>query len=315
MSNEFVAALQNRSLDELILFHKSDLHSHAGRSGKVDYIAKWANVNIDKPPNKFDSISHMQTWYNENIKKHCSGFTGQLKRWEAGFVQASMDNITVLSMSFSNSEINFVGGMESFINILKSYNETFAPKTLFLPELTFDRACNVNNECGKLEEILSYNYFKSIDVCCDEFAQPIKNFIPLYKKAKEQSLRLKAHIGEFGTADDVMEAVEELELDEVHHGIAAAKSEFVMNWLSRHKIQLNICPTSNVMLGIVEDYKYHPIKTLYHAGIPVTVNTDDLLIMNQSISDEYLNLFISDVMTANELDDIRINGLGEKNHY
>lgn len=44
-----------------------------------------------------------------------------------------------------------------------------------------------------------------------------------------------------GTADDVMEAVEELELDEVHHGIASANSEFVLNWLSKHKIQLNVC--------------------------------------------------------------------------
>lgn len=39
-----------------------------------------------------------------------------------------------------------------------------------------------------------------------------------------------------------MEAVELLELSEIHHGIAAVKSKEVMRWLSKHKIQLNICP-------------------------------------------------------------------------
>lgn len=53
------------------------------------------------------------------------------------------------------------------------------------------------------------------------------------------------------------------ELAEVHHGIAAANSEFVMNWISKHKIQLNVCPSSNVMLSLVEDYSVHPIRRLY----------------------------------------------------
>lgn len=194
---------------------------------------------------------------------------------------------------------------------MKSFNQQFAPNTILLPELAFARNCNTDKELLRLDKILSYNWFKSIDINTGESEQPIKNFKKIYRKSKEYGLRLKAHVGEFGTADDVMEAVEELELNEVHHGIAAAKSEFVMNWLSKNKIELNVCPTSNVMLQVVESYSVHPIRKLYDNGIPVTINTDDMLIFNQSASQEYLNLFESGLMNAEELDHIRETGLRE----
>ena len=49
--------------------------------------------------------------------------------------------------------------------------------------------------------------------------------------------------------DDVWRAVEELELDEIQHGIAAASSPSIMRMLADNRIRLNVCPTSNVMLG------------------------------------------------------------------
>ena len=84
----------------------------------------------------------------------------------------------------------------------------------------------------------------------DEFAQPIENFKGIYRRAKKEGLRLKAHVGEWGTAKrHRVSAVEELELDEVQHGIAAAGDESVIRFLAENKIRLNITPTSNVLLG------------------------------------------------------------------
>lgn len=95
---------------------------------------------------------------------------------------------------------------------------------------------------------------------------------------------LKLHVGEFGTAEDVRHAVDLLELDEVHHGIAAADSKSVMKYLRDQETILNICPMSNIMLKRVKDYSSHPIKTLYENGVPVTINTDDLAIFNATVS-------------------------------
>lgn len=309
----FKTYLQNHSLKELSSISKSDLHNHLGKGGNKNYIETIANVKIDLPPTTFESLFHMDEWFKDNIKKYCP----YLKRLEAAFVQAASDNISVLAASFGFGDDNTIGGMEleAFIHTMKRFNQQFAPNTILLPELAFGRACDTDKELARLDEILSYNWFRSLDINAGESEQPIKNFKKIYRKAKEYGLRLKAHVGEFGTAEDVMEAVEELELNEVHHGIAAAKSEAVMKWLSKNKIQLNVCPTSNVMLRVVESYSVHPIRKLYDNGIPVTINTDDMLVFNQSVSQEYLNLFISGLMNADELEIIRETGLKEIEYY
>lgn len=306
MDEQFKTFLQTHNLSGISSISKSDLHNHLGKGGNINYLASKFNLKIDAPPSKFESLYHMEQWAKENIKRHFP----YMDRLEAAFVQARADNITVLSACFGIDD-----DMPAFINAMKNYNEKFAPNTILLPELALERWCDVDKEFSKLEEVLSYNWFKSVDINAGEFDQPIKNFKKIYRKAKEHGLRLKVHVGEFGTADDVMEAVEELELDEVHHGIAAANSEFVMKWLSKHKIQLNVCPSSNVMLSLVEDYSVHPIRKLYDHGIPVTINTDDMLVFNQSVSQEYLNLFECGLMNADELDHIREIGLKEIDYY
>ena len=199
--------------------------------------------------------------------------------------------------------------MQAFIEILETFHQQYCPTTRFEPELTYGRGSNVDLELHYMDELLEANYFRSIDICNGEFQQPIQNFIPLYRKAEAYHLVKKAHVGEFGTAEDIMEAVQVLGLQEVHHGIAAANSEEVMRFLEKEKIQLNVCPSSNVMLQVAKSYAEHPIQTLVRNGVLVTINTDDLLIFNHSIEQEYLNLYNARTLTSQELEQIRLQGL------
>lgn len=309
MKQPFTDALMSHSLAGLQNIPKSDLHNHAGRGGNIKYIESWAETAILPPSSRFASLSDMQQWFVSHVKCHCPGLEGYLKRIEASFVQAAEDHIDRLALSFDIDEIDSLGGMEDFIRTIDGLHHHYSPHTEFLPELSLSSSSNIDYVSSRLDEIFSYRWFKSIDICGQELAQPITNFRKIYRQAQNSGLIRIAHSGEFGTADDVMEAVEELELQEVHHGIAAAQSVQVMNWLSDHHIRLNVCPTSNVMLGRAEQYSSHPIRALYDHGIPVTINTDDLLIFNQSVSEEYLNLFKSGLMTADELNNIRETGL------
>ena len=120
------------------------------------------------------------------------------------------------------------------------------------------------------------------------------------------------HVGESGSAEDVEAAIETLGLDEVHHGINAANSPRVMKLLADRKITLNICPTSNIMLNYVNSYKDHPIKILVENGVPVTINTDDLLVFNSSVDEEYFRLYEAGTLSAKQLDEIRLWGIEEK---
>ena len=316
MKKQFIEALYGNSIADLQRIPKSDLHNHAGRGGNIQYIEAWANVKIKPSDTPFNSLSQMQAWFDNNVKCHFPGKHGYLKRIEAAFVQAQKDNIKVLAMSFGLGEIDFLGNMEIFSRTVNELHQQYAPGSDFFPELAIGRESEIETTLHRIDEIFAYNWFRSVDICNNEFAQPIRNFKPIYKRAKAWGLRLKAHVGEFGSADDVMEAVEELELDEVHHGIAAAQSVQIMKWLANNRIQLNVCPTSNIMLKVVDGYANHPIRRLFDNFVPLTINTDDLLIFNQSISQEYLNLFNSKLMAADELDAIRETGLShDYNQY
>jgi adenosine deaminase len=96
-----------------------------------------------------------------------------------------------------------------------------------------------------------------------------------------------------------------LELDEVQHGISAAESKQTMRWLANNNIQLNVCPASNIFLRRAKDYKTHPIRLIFDEGVRVTINTDDMIIFNVSVSEMFLKLFNDNVFTAEELEIIR----------
>jgi len=308
VNDNFIKALANNDLDVMRQIPKSDLHNHSARGGNIKYIEDWIGKSIPRPTSKFNSLHVMQQWNNQNINPIFRGALGYEKRIEAAFVQAQNDGVSVLNMSISSDVIYYYGyRVEKLINILKRIHHRFAPNVIFIPEIGFKTIIPIETMSNLLEVFLAQEYFKSIDIYGNEFSLP--TFKKIFRRAKEKGLILKAHVGEFGNAELVREVVEELELNQVQHGIAAAESKSVMKWLSDNKIQLNICPTSNVLLSRVENYKVHPIRKLYDYGVKVTINTDDMLIFNQSVSEEFLNLYNAGVFNSTELDEIRRNGL------
>ena len=68
------------------------------------------------------------------------------------------------------------------------------------------------------------------------------------------------------------------------------------------------------MLGYAKDYEHHPIKALVENGVEVTINTDDLLIFNSSIENEYLMLYKAGTLSVNQLEEIRLRGLNGKRY-
>lgn len=309
MQNMFMEALKDNDAAKLLKVPKSDIHNHSTKGCRRAWLEERLNRNFPKPPDRFDGLTGMQEWFTASIKPYCKDIEGIILRWEGAFAEAKRNNITRLALNFGAAEIDFVGGMDIFQNLIGSFYQKYCPSTVFEPEITYISACNVLQEAEKIDQYISSGFFKSIDVCGGENVQPFEAFLPLYRKAECYHLTKKMHVGEIGPAEDVRRAVEVLGLEEVHHGINAVTSDEVMRFLADNRIQLNVCPSSNVMLGYATDYKDHPIKVLYENGIKVTINTDDLLLFDSSIENEYLLLYQAGALSADQLDEIRMNGL------
>ena len=309
MKNLFFEGLIENDTEKLLKVPKSDIHVHSTKGCRREWLGEQLNVDLPGPPEKFDGLLGMQEWFTSTLKPYCSGPEGIIIRWEGSFAEAGRNNIARLAMNFGVTEIDLVGGMETFVSMIEGFHKKHCPDTVFEPEITYISACDIQMETERMDEYLSSGYFRSIDVCGGEDIKLVEDFVPLYRKAEEYHLIKRMHVGESGTAEDVRRAVELLNLDEVHHGIAAATSTEVMRFLADNKIQLNVCPSSNVMLGYAKSYKEYPIRTLYENGVKVTINTDDLLLFDSWIEDEYLRLYRAGALGVEELNDIRMQGL------
>ncbi len=310
----FIKALESRDVNLLKLIPKADLHNHFFLGGNRAYIEKHLGINIPELSSKLHNMDEMHKWVNQNIGAIFDTADKRRLAIEATFVQACGDGVTILEIGddvWANEQF-YGGNLDKLIETFQTSHKQFAPETKFRFQIGLSRHCPIKMLEEWLDPFWGKECFYSVDLYGDEMAQPIINFKPLYRKAKARGLVLKAHVGEWGDADSVKEAVEELELDEVQHGIAASKSLAVMHWLADNHIQLNICPTSNVLLNRVESIEKHPIRTLFDQGIKVTVNTDDILVFGQSVSQEFINLFNARVFSAEELNVIRKYGLGVK---
>ncbi|MGB7319342.1 MAG: adenosine deaminase [Planktotalea sp.] len=124
----------------------------------------------------------------------------------------------------------------------------------------------------------------------DENQGAQRDFLYSFDMAREAGLRLTTHAGEWRGPSEVREAVQDLGVERIGHGVRAVEDAALVDELAEKGIVLEVCPGSNVVLGVYPDWKSHPIDTLRRAGVPVTVSTDDPPFFHTTMRDEYVNL-------------------------
>jgi adenosine deaminase len=305
----FIESLEQNNLRKLRSVPKSDLHNHGMMGGRLRTMEKFYGARLAKFKAGERGIHEINDWIVNVYRPLMDRPLVFENAMKAAFMQAKHDGVTILEMSvdiYMGKLLNM--SPAKIIETLESVHKSIAPEIDFRPEIGFNRSFSVRSLLTAFEPYLGLGYFKAIDLYDDESAQPIRNFYELFRFAKKQGYRCKAHTGEFGDAESVREAVEILELDAVQHGIGAAGSKEVMKWLAEEKIPLHTSPVTNLALKRVKSYKTHPIRILYDHGVKVTVNTDDVMLFDKGNSEQYLKLYNCGLFSSSELDEIRMNG-------
>ncbi|MGB5558783.1 MAG: adenosine deaminase [Paracoccaceae bacterium] len=109
----------------------------------------------------------------------------------------------------------------------------------------------------------------------DEKIGKPKDFAYCFDMAREAGLRLTAHAGEWGGPDSVRRAVRDLGVERIGHGVRAIEDLALVDELVERGIVLEVCPGSNIALGIYPNWRAHPISQLWSRGVKVTISTDD----------------------------------------
>jgi adenosine deaminase len=121
----------------------------------------------------------------------------------------------------------------------------------------------------------------------DEAVLTQADFTWAFDAAREAGLRLTTHAGEWGGPQSIRDALDHLRVERIGHGVRAIEDPALVDRLAEDGITLEVCPGSNIALGLFPDWRSHPIERLRRAGVKVTVSTDDPPFFHTTMRREY----------------------------
>jgi adenosine deaminase len=121
----------------------------------------------------------------------------------------------------------------------------------------------------------------------DERRGETEDFAPAFAIARRAGLALVPHAGELLGPAAVERTLAALRPDRLGHGVRATEDPRVLDLVAGAGVALEVCPGSNVALGVYDDPEQVPLRQIVDAGIPVALGADDPLIFGTRLVDQY----------------------------
>ena len=134
---------------------------------------------------------------------------------------------------------------------------------------------------------LEGNILAGIGLDSSEKGFPPSAWQGLYQQANAAGIRRTAHAGEEGPVEYIGEAIRDLDVQRIDHGIRLAEDENLMHEVAKRKLLLTVCPLSNVRLQCVKEVGELPVRQFLDAAVPFSINSDDPAYFGGYILDNY----------------------------
>lgn len=126
----------------------------------------------------------------------------------------------------------------------------------------------------------------AFDLAGAEYDHPAKHHKDAFQLVRDNNINVTIHAGEAYGPESIGQAIHVCGAHRVGHGCRLREDGDLLHYVNDHRIALECCPSSNVQTGAVRDLAHHPLKLYYDLGLRVTVNTDNRLITDTSVSNE-----------------------------
>lgn len=149
----------------------------------------------------------------------------------------------------------------------------------------------------------------AIDLAGDELGFPGELFTEHFKRVRNAGLAITVHAGEAAGAESMWQAITELGATRIGHGVYGITDPKLMDYLVKHKIGIESCPTSNLHTSTVSSYQTHPLRNFLHHGVLIGLNTDDPGVSAIDINHEYQVVAKEMKLDAREMALLQTNGV------
>jgi adenosine deaminase len=142
-----------------------------------------------------------------------------------------------------------------------------------------------------------------------EVGHSFENIATWFDQARAAGLHSAPHAGETRGPASIWGALRVLGAERIGHGVRAIEDPELVAYLAEAAIPLEVCPTSNLCLGVYPSLAEHPLPRLHAAGVPLTINSDDPPLFNTSLNEEAVLLGIPFGLDVAAIDTILLNGV------
>ena len=143
----------------------------------------------------------------------------------------------------------------------------------------------------------------------NEVNSPPEQFARWFEQALSEGLHSVPHAGETVGPASVWGALHTLGAERIGHGVRSIEDATLVAHLAQQQIPLEICPHSNICLGVYPSMAEHPLPRLYAAGVPFSVNSDDPPLFHTTLNENIYTLFQPFNLSLDTIDEILLNGV------
>jgi adenine deaminase len=289
---------------------KAELHLHLEGAIPWDMIRDYADMPLPEIPQ----------WYNETFRyTDFDQFTGKMElgikyvlstteRYQAAarriFEGLADQNARYIEISFGANLVPPRG--LSVADVTAAIREA-APDGVHVAVIAaFNRAQSHALNDALVQDVL-HSSADGIDLHGKEWLGSAEPYAAIFDLARERGFMTRAHAGELLGAESVWEVLRHLKVKRIEHGTRATEDAALVDYIASEGITLDMCPTSNWKLRVVDDLAVYPIKQYFERGIPVTVSTDDPAYFGCTLNGELAVLVERMGFTLAELAEVQKN--------
>ncbi len=293
------------SEDILLKFPKTDLHCHLDGSLRLETILQLAEEQkVKLPADDPDKLADLVIM-NQN---KCQGLDDYLKAFQITLAvmqtekaltqvayellaDCAKENIWYIEVRFSpilhtRKGLKPIQVLDAVIEGLTSGEKDFGVKWGIIICGIRDISPEISVQLAELCVAYKHRGVLGFDLAGSEEEHPAKDHLEAFYIIINNNINCTVHAGESYGPESIHQALHYLRTHRLGHAVRLKEDGDLLNYVNDHRIPLEICLSSNVHTRAVPDYERHPLRFYYDYGLRVTINTDNRLMSNTTVTKE-----------------------------
>ncbi len=206
---------------------------------------------------------------------------------------AAAENIRYMEVRYSpilhtRNKLSLAAILESVLEGLRDAERDFGIRSGVIVCGIRDISPTVSLRLAELAVAFKNRGVVGFDLAGAEYNNPARDHLDAFTLILSNNVNVTIHAGEAYGPDSIHQAVHYCGAHRIGHGTRLREDGDLLNYINDHRIPLEVCLSSNVQTGTVEDLSRHPFRFYYDLGLRVTLNTDNRLITDTTMTREYM---------------------------